>query len=75
MRELRQIQPFKQYELSHYKMEERNRKCNGVSDKFLHRHCALLAKGHSLSGLDLLDKVRSVLGLYEKREDDKQPKT
>ena len=59
----------------HSKMEERERKCHGVADKYLPRYCALWAKVHSLSGMDLSDKVRSVLGLYEKRRDDKRPKT
>lgn len=59
----------------HSKMEEREKKCHGVADKYLPRYCALWAKVHSLSGMDLSDKVRSVLGLYEKRRDDKRPKT
>ena len=46
----------------HSKMEERERKCHGVADKYLPRYCALWAKVHSLSGMDLSDKVRSVLG-------------
>ena len=52
----------------HSKMEEREKKCHGVADKYLPRYCALWAKVHSLSGMDLSDKVRSVLGLYEKKE-------
>lgn len=56
-------------------MEERERKCHGVADKNLPRYCALWAKVHSFSGMDLSDKVRSVLGLYEKRRDDERPKT
>ena len=33
----------------HSKMEERERKCHGVADKYLPRYCALWAKVHSLS--------------------------
>ncbi|MDY3110347.1 MAG: hypothetical protein SOW50_09560 [Lachnospiraceae bacterium] len=59
----------------HSKMEERDRKCHGVAGKYLPRYCALWAKVHSLSGMYPADKVRSVLGLYGKRGDEKRPKT
>ena len=59
----------------HSRMEERHKRCHGVADKYLPRYCALWAKVHSLSGQDLADKVKSVLGLYFRREDDTRLKT
>ena len=59
----------------HSKMEERMLRCHGVADKYLPRYCALWAKVHSLSGLDMFDKVRSILGLYAPNSKKKRPKT
>ena len=59
----------------HSRMEERHKRCHGVADKYLPRYCALWAKVYSLSGQDLADKVKSVLGLYVRREDDIRLKT
>lgn len=59
----------------HSRMEERHKRCHGVADKYLSRYCALWAKVYSLSGQDLADKVRSVLGLYVRREDGTRLKT
>ena len=56
-------------------MEERHKRCHGVADKYLPRYCALWAKVHSLSGQDLADKVRIILGLYVRRKDDIRLKT
>ena len=56
-------------------MEERPKRCHGVADKYLPRYCALWAKVYSLSGQDLEDKVKSVLGLYVRREDGTRLKT
>ena len=52
----------------HSKMEERERKCHGVADKYLPRYCALWAKVHSLSGMDLSDKVRVYWAFMKKEE-------
>ena len=52
----------------HSKMEERERKCHGVADKYLPRYCALWAKVHSLSGMDLSDKVEVYWAFMEKEE-------
>lgn len=59
----------------HSRMEERHKRCHGVADKYLPRYCALWANVYSLSGQDLEDKVKSVLGLYVRREDDTRLKT
>ena len=59
----------------HSRMEERHKRCHGMADKYLSRYCALWAKVYSLSGQDLADKVRSILGLYVRREDDGRLKT
>ena len=59
----------------HSRMEERHKRCHGVADKYLSRYCALWAKVYSLSGQDLADKVRSILGLYVRREDGTRLKT
>ena len=56
-------------------MEERHKRCHGVADKYLPRYCALWAKVYSLSGQDLEYKVKSVLGLYLRREDVTRLKT
>ena len=53
----------------------RHKRCHGVADKDLSRYCALWAKVYSLSGQDLADKVRSILGLFERKEDDGHLKT
>lgn len=53
----------------------RHKRCHGVADKYLSRYCALWAKVYSLSGQDLADKVRSILGLFERKEDDGNLKT
>ena len=42
---------------------------------YLSRYCALWENVYSLSGQDLADKVRSILGLYVRREDDGRLKT
>lgn len=59
----------------HSRMEERHKRCHGVADKYLPRYCALWAKVHSLSGQDLADKIKSVLGFYVRREDGTRLKT
>ena len=59
----------------HSRVEERHGRCHGVADKYLSRYCALWAKVYSLSGQDLADKVRSILGLFERKEDDERLKT
>ena len=52
----------------HSKMEERERKCHGVADKYLPRYCTLWAKAHSLSAMDLSDKVRVYWAFMKKEE-------
>ena len=59
----------------HSKIEERHKRCHGVADKYLPRYCALWAKEYSLSGHDPADKVRIMLGLFGRRDDDKRLKT
>ena len=59
----------------HSKMDERDRKCHGVADKYLPRYCALWAKVHSLSSMNPSNKVRSILGLYKKKKDEGRLKT
>lgn len=59
----------------HSRMEERYKRCHGVASKYLPRYCALWARVYSLSGQDLPDKVKSVLGLYVRKADDKRLKT
>ena len=59
----------------HSRMEERYKRCHGVASKYLPRYCALWARVYSLSGQDLSDKVKSVLGLYVRKADDKRLKT
>ena len=51
-----------------YKMEEREKKCHGVADKYLPRYCTLWAKAHSLSAMDLSDKVRVYWAFMKKEE-------
>ena len=59
----------------HSKMEERHKRCHGVADNYLSRYCALWAKVYSLSGQDPADKVRIMLGLFGRKDDDKRLKT
>ena len=52
----------------HSKMEEREKKCHGVADKYLPRYCTLWAKAHVRSAMDLSDKVRVDWAFMKKEE-------
>ena len=49
-------------------MEERKKEWHRVADKYLPRYCELWAKVHSLSGMDLSDKVEVYWAFMEKEE-------